>query len=289
MKNILIWLGIFFSHFFVFSQANIEIRNDFLLSKFEKENFSNFILNIRKKLNINDSTLILSLDQNRIISIDKDSLNLFKIYNHEIISNRKLSIKKIDSKELLNNLFELNPTELIVENQGSKNLKAVDGHEYNISVFMKNKVLELKSYAPETYIENKFPYYEKRKTFLDIYKNLNNLFYDELYYRIVKSDQIFILFEENISNSKVINVDKKVVTGKIRFNFKNINFISTSDSSIVKKNDFLNKTIVNYKNLNEYSINELNALLKENRKKIFILEECKRTKRKLKVTEVKII
>ncbi len=93
MKNILIWLGIFFSHFFVFSQANIEIRNDFLLSKFEKENFSNFILNIRKKLNINDSTLILSLDQNRIISIDKDSLNLFKIYNNEIISNRKLSIK----------------------------------------------------------------------------------------------------------------------------------------------------------------------------------------------------
>ncbi len=165
----------------------------------------------------------------------------------------------------------------------------MDGHEYNISVFMKNKVLELKSYAPETYIENKFPYYEKRKTFLDIYKNLNNLFYDELYYRIVKSDQIFILFEENISNSKVINVDKKVVTGKIRFNFKNINFISTSDSSIVKKNDFLNKTIVNYKNLNEYSINELNALLKENRKKIFILEECKHTKRKLKVTEVKII
>lgn len=242
--------------------------NKHSLSKFEKQNIN--IDNLVKKFNFKATDTLICLNQVKYISIKKDSIILYKIKNDKIIFKKTYSKIKLKNKLDTNFLFDLNPIELTFEKIEDVIIEVNDGSVYSISIYKNDKYLEMITYSPETYIDNKFPYYEKRRLFLDCFKKLDSLFIDDLFIKIQNEEEIFIKFlVTNYTSKKVFN-NKNIIDGEKIYNINNLLFSSINNTERKIKLKSINKKLfIDSDYLNQFLPEELRTLLLENKKNVY--------------------
>ncbi|MGV9002664.1 hypothetical protein [Flavobacterium sp.] len=280
MKSILSFFLAFFCSYVV-AQADI---NSFVLSKFEKEN--NNWKTINELFDLNQSDTLLSLNNYKFIKLNGKSVIVYKTKKNKIVFKKEYNRMQLNMKLNFNFFLNLNPVELTVNEVDGKKIEVYDGFDYNIKVFYKNKYLEFKNYAPQTYIENEYPFFEKRKIFLDCYNKLDSLFIDDLFIKVQNAEEVYIKFEKSENMSKKVFKDKKVIEGKEIFYFNDLKFVSKGDSKKIESHQ-IKGIIIDYNFINQYYPSELKIVLKNNQKKIYMVENCKRNKNKVLITEVK--
>lgn len=279
MKTITSFFLLFFCSF-VLAQADV---NSFVLSKFEKEN--NNWKTINELFDLNQSDTLLSLNNYKFIKLNDKSVTLYKTKKNQIVFKKEVS--RIELNKNFNFLFNLNPVELTINEVDGKKIEVNDGFEYNITVFKKNKYLEFINYAPQTYIENEYPFFEKRKIILDCYNKLDSLFIDDFFLKVQNADEVFIKFEKSENMTKKVLKDQNIIEGKEIFYINEMMFITTSNTA--KKINFKDEKnlAIDYHFLNQYHYEELKSLLKGNKKKIFIIEKCGKSETKYIASQVK--
>ena len=281
MKTIISFFLLFFCSY-VLAQADV---NSFVLSKFEKEN--NNWKTINELFDLNQSDTLLSLNNYKFIKLNDKSVTLYKTKKNQIVFKKEVSRIELNKKLNFNFLFNLNPIELTINEVDGKKIEVNDGFEYNIKVFKKNKYLEFINYAPQTYIENEYPFFEKRKIFLDCYNKLDSLFIDDFFLKVQNAEEVFIKFEKSENMTKKVLKNQKIIEGKEIFYINEMMFLTTSNNT--KKINFKDEKnlVIDYRFLNQYNYEELKTLLKWNIKKIFIVEKCGKSKTKYIASQVK--
>ena len=276
----------FFLVFFCTSVLAQYDVNSFVISKFEKENDNAKVIN--ELFDLNQSDTLLSLNNYKFIKLNNKSVTLYKTKQNQIIFKKEYNRKELNKKLNFNFLFNLNPVELTINEVDGKKIEVNDGSEYSIKVFKKNKYLEFLNYAPDVYIENKYPFFEKRKFFLDCYISLDSLFFDDLFLKVQNAEEVFIKFEDTEYTSKKVLKNKNILDGKEIYYINEMVFSTINETTEKINSKMINqKIVIDYDFLNQYFPQELKKLLKENKKKIFMIEKCKKSKKKVIISQVK--
>ncbi|NBL65367.1 hypothetical protein GV828_09175 [Flavobacterium sp. NST-5] len=261
--------------------------NNFEISRFEKENEQVEIL--RNQFNFKADDTLICLNNSKCVLIGKDSIVLYKVKSGKVEFKERILKEKIHSTMDITPIFSLNPSELNVDEMDGKKISISDGAEYVIDIYKKDKHLKLVSHSPETYIANKYPFYQERKEFLNYYKSLENLFIDERFLELQSAKEIYIKYDKNNNSSKTLINRKDIVDESEIFFINELMFYNIGKThKEIKLQNINPKLIVDYNYLNQYFTEELKKLLKENPKRIFLIEESSKAK-KVIIQQVRLV
>ena len=262
----------------------------YVISQYEKYDNDKKISNYFNKLNEDDNSIILKINDNKFI-VYKNDIEIYKfsvgylsglVINKEKIDNLKL----IEYQDLLDSLYKINPLKLneTKNNITNQTLELQDASNYNLQLIKNNYFVDYNSYAPHEYIEFKAAFYEERVKFLNVFKKANKLFDESSkeYLEIIKIDTIY--FESPTKELiKKLNIveDKNKYSNKYNFRLQNRGFIVVDKNNQYKSNRHLiNKKdeILNFEFFDLYGF----EILKNSKKTIYIieLEELKKNKKK---------
>lgn len=262
----------------------------YVISQYEKYDNDKKISNYFNKLNEDDNSIILKINDNKFI-VYKNDIEIYKfsvgylsglVINKEKIDNLKL----IEYQDLLDSLYKINPLKLneTKNNITNQTLELQDASNYNLQLIKNNYFVDYNSYAPHEYIEFKAAFYEERVKFLNVFKKANKLFDESSkeYLEIIKSDTIY--FESPTKELiKKLNIveDKNKYSNTYSFSLQNREFIVIDKKNQYKSNKYLiNKKdkILNFEFFDLYGF----EILRNSKKTIFIIEtqESKKNKKK---------
>ena len=306
MNYILVFFLLFFSASYSQNLGSLnKVDSTFVFSKYESLDYEKNGDKIRMILNENKNALLINLNNSKYISFRNDDINCYTICRDTIVNVVKLNnIDSMICKTLIDTLISIDPTKIIneIDREGNRTI-VQDGGEFEVSIYKDNKILKLYSYSPETYMDNKFPFAENRKTFLDSYLNLNKYFYDKEFDRIKSLDTIYLFIKRGKNIKYIVNVDKlkkiRQETYFFDFNcssglFVNLNRFSSTEpqNTFYKKKSFLktNSTKILYSDyLQKFTQCDLNQLIGSSvgsAKKVFIIDKDEIRGRRIKIKEV---
>ena len=183
---------ILFYALFVFSSINAFCQ-DYEISKYESDYKES---DLEKAFRLDGNEIFISDGKTRFIEFKNNELTCYRIKSGKILSKQKIGVEKESYyKNFIDSLLALNPKDLTIDlNEKGENLKIEDGALFEINLFKNGKRLNLKSYSPYEYINFKCINYQKRAIFLNAYKNLFSLFYNETFEKTRITDTLFINF-----------------------------------------------------------------------------------------------
>jgi|APLak6261702949_1056265.scaffolds.fasta_scaffold07957_2 hypothetical protein len=267
----------------------ITYGQNFSISQYENIDSKKIGKRIRTLLKVNKNTLIVNLDGNKYITISNNKAVIFTVVSNRIINSKKIDNQGfLNCKSIIDTLSFINPKTLNLDtNDKGEKIEVQDGSEYKIELYKEDKILILYSYSPETFIEYKYPYFEKRKIFLENFSRLKSYFYDKTYERIKDLDTLFIYFKKNkktiyhAENSQRSNGYQENYYFNLKEfnnNFPEIYYMRWSNDYLcsLEKRKFLKKNkekTVDYNFLKKYGPCDLSDLINSGKKKVFIVEE----------------
>lgn len=283
MKNVLFLL---FSCLLFSQQNKNAITND-------------LILNL--KLSNNDKMIVLGNKYVIVLKNKGKELIANKICENKVIYSKKLN--SLDYEKCLSQFSQLsniNPKHLeIQKNEKGVVMKIEDGFDVKVELFDEGERKLLNSYSPQDYIDAKFPFYEERQLYVDIYDELIKYFFDEEYIRLRELDSIYIFIDKSFKSSNLIHQNsiknKRQENYFIKFDCASFHLINFNRNDYTKpqnyyylKKSFLKKNkdkIIEIKYLNQFFDCELNQII--GGKPIFIIDEKKKKSKKFLVVEFK--
>lgn len=299
MNYIVIIILLFFST--CYSQDNVE--SSFIFSKHEHFDYEKRGDKIRGILNEDKYALIISLNNSKYICLKNNEINCYTICKDTIMNIIKLDdIDAINCRKLIDTLVSIDPAKITNEIDKEGNRTVVqDGSEFEVSVYKGNKNLKLYSYSPDTYVEDKFPFAENRKTFLSSYLNLTKYFYDKEFERLKSLDTIYLFIKKGKNLQYIVDINKlkNIRQENYFFNFNcssgqfiNLNLFSSIEptNTFYKKKSFLkinSNKIVHSDYLQKFTQCDLDQLINSNMKKVFIIDKDEIRGGKIKIKEVR--
>jgi hypothetical protein len=266
---------------FVFSQANY-------ISKYEKYDYEKSNISYYTKLNENENSLVLKVNDNKFIVYKNDS-EIYKVsvgyLSGLVIKKDKIdNLKLIYYRTLLDSLNKINPFKLneTKNNVTNESLEIQDGSNYNLKLMKNNYFVDYNSYEPYEYIKYKAIFFEERTKFINVFKMCSDLFNDnnEEYLKIKRSDTIYLKFPANELIKKLSIVeDKEKYSTKYSFGKQTRNFmvVDMKNKIKIKKYSTANKDkVVSFEFFDLYGF----EILKNPKKLIFITEDRELSKNK---------
>ncbi|NNT71185.1 hypothetical protein HKT18_03050 [Flavobacterium sp. IMCC34852] len=291
MKSVILLLFISFSVF---------CQNDKLydISKYESNDLDREGEHLRKILNLKEDDVIVNLNNSKYVCLIDDNVFCKVICGNKLINTIKLDMVKSNlCKVYIKKLAELNPPELkSEEGKNGSRIRVEDGGEITIKIYKKNKKLVLYSYAPDTYIREEVPFFEKRKIFVECYSQLLSFFYDEEFYRVKALDTLYIYIERSKEEKKFANIEiinntrsqeYQLSFGNLSVNFTNF-FQRESVVLTMDKRKFLKKNnkIIRLEYLNKFCACDLDNLISTRSRLVYLVDNKDSTRRKVKIKKV---
>ena len=297
------YILVIFLLFFSTGYSQDKVDSTFIFSKYESFDYQKKGDEIRTILNENKDALIINLNNGKYMSLKNNDINCYTMCKGTMINLVKLNyIDSMNCKPLIDSLISIDPIKITNEIDIAGNRTVVqDGGEIEVSFYKDNKTLKLYSYSPETYMENKFPFAEKRKTFLHSYLGITKYFYDKEFERVKTLDTIYLFIERGENVQYIVEIDKsknkRLETYFFRFKcsegqYSNLNRFSSIEPKNIffQKKSFLETNadkILNHEYLQKFTQCDLEQLISSNTKKIFIIDKDEIRGRKIKIKEVK--
>ena len=231
-----------------------------------------------------DNTVILQFDTTKFL-VYKNK----KVYQYILSLDNEIVLKKQLDRAVENQFFivldslkKINPLELNITKKENVEIEVQDGNNYELKLYTKDKAIAFHSYEPETYIKEKFPYYEQRIAFLKVYHFISGIFYDENYNKIKNSDVVYIYLDTtkdikdnnyNVYFSKTKSPNLTFISKRVNDEIRGKSFIISQKPKIIDMTFFLK---YGYKA-------SYNAL---QNKKLFIIEKQKSKEDEVKLNSV---
>jgi hypothetical protein len=233
------------------------------ISKYESFDYEYTGVDLIKKFQIeNKESLLLKYTNEDYLVFDNE-----EVYKINYIQSENILVYKIKLKDelkeicfqILNSLKKINPDNLnIIKNEAGTILTVQDGFDYSLDLFKSNAKITYETYAPEAYINNKYPYYEERETVLNAFINLKKVFYNEEIEEIEKLKTIYIVIDDKNDYNKIKIETKKLQkltqTNFIFSDFKTLTFFHTNNVYIRKEDLYKNHQteIIPFEIINKY-------------------------------------
>jgi len=274
----------------------------FLFSNFAFSQNLETILNkdLLNNLSYSKNDKIIILDNKKaLICYNSNSVYFTKICQNEIIYSKRLSKKYVKKfNEAFEILSELNQNQLNVNKKDDGQAMIIaDGEQLKMELFTNNNSKIIASYSPQQYIDLKFPFFEKRKIFLDTFRNLLKLCTDIEFERLKKLDTLYIfldksmrirnlVFQDTLKNKRQENYTIQYKCAYVSlYNLNTFENKTTQNSNYVTKS-FLNinkHKILKNKVLNQLFDCELGYLLRD--KIIYVIDENKKKNGKYLISQ----
>lgn len=236
---------------------------EYHISKYEKNDHGNDGLELLKKFQVeNKESLILKYtNEDYLVFENQDVYKINYIPSEDILVFKirlKDELKKI-CFQIIDSLKKINPDYLnITKKEDGTEMTVQDGYDYKLELYKSNAKILYTTYAPEGYIEHKFPHFQERKIILNSFINLKKIFYDEEIEKIMSLRNIYIIVENENEYNK-IKIESKIfqklsITDFIFSDSKTLTFLNTNEEYIRKKDLYKNheNEIITFDIINKY-------------------------------------
>lgn len=132
----------------------------------------------------NKDVLLLKINEKKFIVFEDNIVyRVYVDFDKEVEKKKILGDEALKSFQYLDSLKAINPQNLNVTTlnrtdglNAVESMEIQDGIDYELSLFKNDVMITYLTYAPQGYIEEKFPFYEQRKKLLNSFIYFNSLF-----------------------------------------------------------------------------------------------------------------
>ena len=245
------------------------------------------LLNVKKNNNINTKNKFIKKEKNcSIISLNNDSsmLNVSNLVINSLISNKKKSLEKTNSRNL--NYIQYNANTHL----NKKNLKTIENIKINLNKKLINKNKKYLTKNPLNIMDKNQKTKDINQRPIDINKNKNKIVEEKNKNKFSKinNNEIKKNFNKNQTNNTIINsknmmkimtsgrandnLNNKKIYGKIPFYINKMNSLNTFENHNTAKTKKFNQKIITLDNLN-YNTHSNNNNSKKIKKEINLLNQ----------------